>query len=94
MMNKKKKGSLELEHFEALKLTGSGRRRRIEFPKELVEKLNLRLGEGVDLWIDPRSRRLVYDPKLLGFTLGKRSYRVLVLIDFDSQKPIRSPSKD
>ena len=86
-MNKKKKESLELEHFEPLKLTGSGGRLRIEFPKELVKKLNLQRGEGVDLWIDKRSRRLVYDPKLLGFTLGKRSCRVLVLIDFDSQKP-------
>jgi hypothetical protein len=85
-MNKKKKG-LELEHFEPLKLTGTGERVRLEIPKELVKQLNLKVGEGVDLWIDRKGRRLVYDPKLLGFTLGQRSYRVLVLIDFDSQKP-------
>jgi len=86
-MNKKKTERLELEHFEHFKLTGSGGRLRIEFPKELVKKLNLRWGEGVDLWIDKRGRRLVYDPKLMGFALGQRSCRVLVLIDFDSEKP-------
>jgi hypothetical protein len=61
-MSKKKKESLELEHFEPLKLVGkTGERLRLEIPKELVQELSLKAGEGVDLWVDRKGRKLVYE---------------------------------
>lgn len=61
-MPKKIKASFELEHFHPLKIVGkTGVRLRLEIPKELSQELNLKAGEGVDLWVDRKGRKLVYE---------------------------------
>lgn len=61
-MIKNKKISLELEYIKPLKIGGKDSvRYRVAIPKKLVQELNLKTHERVELWVERKGRRLVYE---------------------------------